>query len=226
MIYPNQTIIHIVAGSIVVLSGAVSLSSRKGGKIHKFSGNLFFVFMLINSIGGAYMAFMAPRMLSVVFGVLAFYLSATSWLTIKGISAPTKILQYTLFFVALADAAVALYLGREASYAPSGTIYGGASGAYYFFGSVALLAACLDLRLFVYGGVYGAHRIIRHLWRMCFAFLLATIAIFLGQQQVFPVYIREMKILPIPTLLVFLSLIYWMLKVKFSKKSVYLLKNP
>lgn len=93
-------------------------------------------------------------------------------------------------------------------------------------GSILLLAASLDLRMFIYGGAHGVHRIIRHLWRMCFAFILATIAIFLGQQQVFPVYIREMNILPIPTLLVFLSLIYWVLKVKFSKKPVYLLKNP
>lgn len=226
MTYPIQTIVHITAGSILLLAGAVALLSKKGEKTHKFSGNLFFFFIIINSIGGAYMAFLAPRMLSVVFGVLAFYLAASSWLTVKSIGAPTKILQFALFGVALIDGALGIYLGGQAAAAPSGTIYEGASGAYYFFGSVALLGALLDLRMFIYGGVFGIHRIIRHLWRMCFALLLATIAIFLGQQQVFPAYIRDLNILSIPTLLVFLSLIYWVLKVKFSKKMVYLLKNP
>ncbi len=226
MTYPIPTIIHIIAGGILLLAGAVALLSKKGGKTHKFAGNLFFVFIIINSIGGAYMAFLAPRMLSVVFGVLAFYLAASSWLTVKSVGAPTKILQLSLFCVALIDGGVGVYLGCEAAAAASGTIYEGASGAYYFFGSVSLFAALLDLRMFIYGGVHGVHRIIRHLWRMCFAFILATIALFLGQQQVFPVYIREMNILPIPTLLVFLSLIYWVLKVKFSKKPVYHIKNP
>lgn len=226
MTYPIPTIVHIMAGSILLLAGAVALLSKKGGKTHRFAGNLFFVFIIINSIGGAYMAYLAPRMLSVVFGVLAFYLAASSWLTVKNIGASTKVLQFLLFGVALIDGGVGIYLGGEAADAASGTIYEGASGAYYFFGSVALLAVALDLRMFIYGGVSGAHRIIRHLWRMCFAFLLATMAIFSGQQQVFPAFIRDLNILSIPTLLVFLSLIYWVLKVKFSKKMVCLLKNP
>lgn len=226
MNYSPQASIHILAGSIGLLAGAVALMSKKGGNTHKLSGNLFFIFMLINSIGGAYMALMAPRMLSVVFGVLAFYLAATSWLTVKNIGAPQKLLQFLLLGVALADGIAGIYWGMQAANSESGTIYGGASGAYYVFGSIALLAAALDIKMFIYGGVFGAHRIIRHLWRMCFAFLLATIAIFLGQQQVFPPYIRNLNILPIPTLLVLLSLIYWILRVKFSKKMVYILKNP
>lgn len=32
-------------------------------------------------------------------------------------------------------------------------------------GSILLLAASLDLRMFIYGGAHGVHRIIRHLWR-------------------------------------------------------------
>jgi len=33
-----------------------------------------------------------------------------------------------------------------------------------------LLAAAGDIRMLVRGGVFGAKRIVRHLWRMCFGF--------------------------------------------------------
>src|SRR6185436_14086230 len=37
----------------------------------------------------------------------------------------------------------------------------------FVFGGVALLAAALDLRMITRGGVVGAQRLARHLWRMC-----------------------------------------------------------
>jgi hypothetical protein len=41
-------------------------------------------------------------------------------------------------------------------------------------GSVMLLAAVGDVRMLVGGGVVGAKRIGRHLWRMCFGLFIAA----------------------------------------------------
>src|SRR5205823_4391459 len=40
-------------------------------------------------------------------------------------------------------------------------------GMSFFMGSVMLLAATGDVRMLLRGGVLGAKRIARHLWRMC-----------------------------------------------------------
>src|SRR5258708_7416248 len=44
----------------------------------------------------------------------------------------------------------------------------------FFMGSVMLLAAAGDIRMLVRGGVLGAKRIARHLWRMCFGLFIAA----------------------------------------------------
>jgi len=67
------------------------------------------------------------------------------------------------------------------------------------------------------GGISGRQRITRHLWRMCYALFIATGSFFLGQQQVFPVFLRGSIFLTIPALLPLPLLIYWFLRVRFSK---------
>jgi hypothetical protein len=69
---------------------------------------------------------------------------------------------------------------------------------YFFMGSVALLAAAGDVRMLVRGGVFGPHRMARHLQRMCFALFNAAGAVFLGQQQVFRALLRETNVLFVP----------------------------
>src|ERR1022692_5020033 len=56
--------------------------------------------------------------------------------------------------------------------------------------------------------VFSAERIVRHLWRMCFGFFIATGSFFLGQQQVFPAWLRGSSVLFIPALLPLVLLIF------------------
>jgi hypothetical protein len=86
----------------------------------------------------------------------------------------------------------------------------------FFMGSVMLLAAAGDVRMLVRGGAFGAKRIVRHLWRMCFGLFIATGSFFLGQQQVFPVWLRKTNVLFVPALLPLVLLIFWVFRVWFS----------
>jgi len=90
-------------------------------------------------------------------------------------------------------------------------------GMIFFLGSVALLAAAGDLRLLVRGGIFGRQRIVRHLWRMCFSFFIATGSFFIGQLQVFPVFIRRTNLLFIPGILPLVLMIFWLIRVRFTK---------
>ena len=87
---------------------------------------------------------------------------------------------------------------------------------YIIFGAVALLATLGDLRMMA-RGIQGAHRIARHLWRMCIALFLAAISLFIGQAQVFPELLRNSGLLPIPVLLVLFLMFYWLVRVLFTK---------
>jgi hypothetical protein len=60
----------------------------------------------------------------------------------------------------------------------------------FFMAGVPLLAAAGDIRMLASGGIAGRQRITRHLWRMCFGLFIATGSFFLGQQQVFPAFLR------------------------------------
>jgi hypothetical protein len=72
--------------------------------------------------------------------------------------------------------------------------------AYFSFGSIALLAAALDVSMLICGGVSGALRIARHLWRMCSAFLITVLSFFLGKQRLFPEIVRETHLNVVPIL--------------------------
>ena len=67
------------------------------------------------------------------------------------------------------------------------------------------------------GGISGRQRITRHLWRMCYGLFIATGSFFLGQQQVFPAFLRGSIFPTLPALLPLPLLVYWFLRVRFGK---------
>ena len=92
---------------------------------------------------------------------------------------------------------------------------GGIPAALFFaFAAIAALAAMADVTVIRRGGVAGAQRIARHLWRMSFAMFLATLAFFVGQgAKVFPHAIRETGLLRLPMLIVLALMLFWLARV-------------
>src|SRR5206468_6433043 len=86
------------------------------------------------------------------------------------------------------------------------------------FGAVGLLAAGLDLRMIARGGVFGAERLARHLWRMFTGLYIAVMSFFLGQSQVFPYAVRRTGLLAVPGILVVVLLIFWLVRILFTNK--------
>jgi len=70
--------------------------------------------------------------------------------------------------------------------------------------------------MLVSGGVSGAQRIARHLWRMCFALFVASGSIFLARQRLFPVILRKTGVLLFLSFLPLVLLIFWLLRVRFT----------
>ena len=203
-------IIHICAGVVGVLSGAAAMSFSKGSRPHRVAGNLFFVAMIVMGSSAAYLG-------NVVGGLFACYLVATAWLTARRREGETRIFDWAAFLFALALGVVLVSHGVRVA---NGSVPGKPGvpvGMIFFVGSVVLLAAAGDLRMLVRGGVFGRQRIVRHLWRMCFSFFIATGSFFIGQPQVFPAFIRRTNLLFIPGILPLVLMIFWLIRVRSTK---------
>ena len=80
---------HIVAGGLAIGFGYVALWATKGGRLHRKSGLLFVAAMLVMSLSGAAIASFNPKsQVSVVAGLLTFYLVASSLLTVRRTAQP------------------------------------------------------------------------------------------------------------------------------------------
>lgn len=219
---------HICAGTIGLLSGAVAMSFRKGSRRHGLAGNVFVVSMLSMAASGAYVGFMKHQMVNFMVGILTFYLVTTAWLTGSRRDAETGIFDWLGLVVALAVGSGFLIYGVETASSPTRLKDGVPAPVYFIFGFVALLAAAGDVRMLMRGGVFGAHRIARHLWRMCVPLLIAANALFLGQSRHFPELLRKTNVLVLPSLVILILLIFWLFRVRFTnayKRTSSVLRN-
>jgi hypothetical protein len=227
-------VLHITAGLMAIASGAVALAAFKGGKLHRRSGMIFVVTMLLMSSSGALLAALKAERLNTAMGVLTFYLVGTALLTVRRPGPAWRWMETVGMLVASVVGVYEIHLGVQALSHPTRTTDGLPPTPAFIFGSMALLAAAGDLRLLAEGTLRGAHRpgsiveaggvprfararLARHLWRMCAAMFIATGSLFLGQPQVFPKSIRP--VLSIPVLLVVLTLIYWLVRVLLVRRS-------
>jgi len=217
MKYSPILTVHIVGAILGLIFGYAALFLRKGARPHRTAGNVFFVSMLAMSLSGAYMAaFVKPNMGNVFGGVLTFYLVGTGWLTVMRKEKETGLAEMGLFLAVLAEGVGGMVFGREAANSPTGLKDGYPAAMYFVFGCLALSFAASDVRMFIRGGVAGAQRMARHLWRMGFALLIAAASFFLGKQQHFPEAIRNSPILNAPILLVAVTMIFWLIRVRFT----------
>jgi uncharacterized membrane protein len=187
-------LIHMAAGGVGVITGAVALSVTKGQRLHRALGTLFFVALLIMSASAAYLSILLQP--GTFFGsTLTFYLVATAWMTVRREPNGIGLFERIAVFAALFCAAGTMALGIMAMKSPVGQFWGYPPPIHFFLTAVALIAAAGDIRVIRHRGIAGKPRIARHLWRMCFAFFEATSAFFIGKQKVFPMFLHGSPIL-------------------------------
>jgi uncharacterized membrane protein len=205
-------ILHILAGTVSLLAGTLAMSVRKGGRLHRASGNVFTVAILILASSAFYLAIMKSQNGNIIASIITFYMIATAWLAgrRRGIGR----LDLAALLVGIGGAAAILTLGVHTLHHPDKNT---PAPMCFFLGIMLLLAAAGDMRMLARGGISGRPRIMRHLWRMCFGLFFATLSFFLGQQQVFPAFLRGSIFLTVLAFLPLPVMVYWLIRVRFSK---------
>src|SRR5438477_3197870 len=216
MLFSPLLPVHIACGIVGILSGTAAISFRKGSPRHALAGKIFVAAMLTMAAAAVYLALLKHQMGNVLGGTFAFYLVTTAWLTARRKDGETSIFNWVALLIPLVIGTASWISGLKLALSHTWIKDGVPTGMQFFMGSVMLLAAAGDVRMLARGGVSGANRVVRHLWRMCFGLFIATGSFFLGQQQVFPRWLRGSPALFIPALLPLVLLIFWVFRVWFS----------
>jgi hypothetical protein len=225
--------IHVAAGGLAIILGAVALSVKKGGSVHRRSGLLFVYAMLVMGFTASMLGFLkSPTDANVFTGLLTAYFVGTALTTVRPASSSTRAINVVALTVA-----VVIGLGSIASGVRLLNTPGLSSGGVPFrtigvmsfvIAAALLLAAAGDVRNMWFGLPRGGPRLARHLWRMCFA-------LFIAAGSFFSIRERVAKILPdpftsgpmraLPIVLLFGVMFYWLWRVR-RRRSLPVLLRP
>lgn len=203
--------IHIAAGLAAIVLGAIAVAMRKGGRMHANAGTGFAVAMLILGVTAAILEPYRVPPGSPIGGLMVCYFVATSWMTARRRDGKTGWFEGVAAVAALGTAAAIAWGGFTGSTTPAGR------GPVFAIAGFCLLAGLLDLNAVLRRQLTARQRISRHLWRMCFAFFVATGSFFLGQQKIMPVAVRGSPILFVLAFAPFAVMLFWLVRLRFAK---------
>jgi len=205
------TSIHIAAGIVALLAGGVAGAVRKGGPLHALAGTWFFGSMLVLGVTASILERLKEQPETGIGGILICYFVATSWVTARRRDGTVGKFEIIACAVALGTAVTLAWFALTGGTTPAGR------GPLFAVATVCLLAGALDLKAILQGKLSPTQRISRHLWRMCFAFFIATGSFFLGQQDVLPAALRGSPILLALAFAPFALMLFWLVRLRFTR---------
>jgi uncharacterized membrane protein len=211
-----DVIFHALAGVTGIFSGATALFTRKGSRVHRTAGTVFFIAMMTAAATASYLAWRIENPGFLVGGVLIIYLLATGWVTARRRPGQAGLFEIGAFLLVATGAAASFWFAVQAQV--SGTAFLGGIPAFTF-STVAALAAAADLSVILRRGLSGKQRIARHLWRTHVGLFAAVGSFFPGQLQFFPEFIQQVRpliVLFIPSFLIIALMLFWLARVFFT----------
>jgi hypothetical protein len=210
--------IHIAAGGLAIVLGAVALSVKKGGTIHRRSGLLFVCAMLVMGCSASILGFRkSPTDGNVFAGFMVAYFVGTALTTVRPVSWWTRGFNVAALMVAVGLAFGDILGGVEAFNSPGGSRNGVPFPMLFFIATVMILAAIGYVRTMRSGVPRGAPRLARHLWRRCFALFIAAGSFFSVRERVAKILPEPFTTAPmraLPILLLFGAMFYWLCRLR------------
>jgi uncharacterized membrane protein len=214
--------IHIAAGGLAIILGAVALSVKKGGTIHRRSGLLFVYAMLIMGVSASILSLLEGRADgNVLAAVLTAYFVGTALTTVRPVSSWTRRINAVALTVAVVLAARCALSGARMVNTPGRDLNGvpnqTAGMMSLIVGVLLVMAAAGDVRIMRFGMPHGGPRLARHLWRMCFALFIAAGSFFSLRErvaQILPEPFTSGPMRALPIVLLFGAMFYWLWRVR------------
>jgi uncharacterized membrane protein len=214
--------VHVAAGGLAIVLGAVALSVKKGGTTHRRVGLLFVCAMLVMGITASILGFRrSPTDGNVFAGLLTLYFVGTALTTVRPVSPWTGRSNAAALTIVVLLAIGSIVGGVEnfnnPDLSPGGVPFRTIGVMSFVLATVMIFAAVGDVRIMRSGMPRGAARLRRHLWRMCFAIFIAAGSFFSIRERVAtilpePFTTGPMRALPI--VLLFGAMFYWLWRLR------------
>jgi len=209
--------VHIAAGGLAIVLGAIALIVKKGGTTHRRSGMLFVYSMLIMGFSASILGTLKDPPENERAGFIVAYFVVTALTTVRPATRWTRGINAVALAIAATLAGFAIVGSVKIFNLPGHSYNGIPFFAPLFIAVILILAAAGDVRILRSGMPRGGPRLARHLWRMCFALFIAAGSFFSIRERVArvlpePFTTGPMRALPI--LLLFGAMFYWLWRVR------------
>jgi uncharacterized membrane protein len=205
---------HILGGILALITGYVALYAAKGSATHRKGGTVFVYAMIVMSLTGASIALLHANAISIVAGLMTFYMVATGLRTVQQRAEPVSLTDRVATMFALIVAAGCFVVGIQSAARGRPEAY-----PLFIFGIVGVFGVIGDRRVMQQGGIQGSRRVARHLWRMCFAMWVAAASFFWGPQTRVPEVLRIPVLQAVAVLLPIVVMAYWLWRLR-ARRSV------
>ena len=214
--------IHIAAGGLAMVLGAVALSVKKGSTVHRRAGAVFVGAMLVMGVTAGLLGIVRDKnpVGNALGGLMTIYFVVTALMTVRAPSRWTRGITAAGAVVAFGLALTDTEAGIEAFRSPGGVLNGVPFAMLFFIASIMILAGAGDARVLWSGVPRGGARLARHLWRMCFGLFIAAGSFFSVPERVAKILPAPLTSLPLrmlPILLVFVAMFYWLWRVRRAR---------
>jgi len=217
-------VLHIGGGTVGLFSGTVAAFARKGGRLHRNAGMVFFIAMLVMAIFAVVLAVIRPgEIVNLVVGTFVIYLVVTAWLTARrkdgrvGYPERMALIVILCLCVPFGIMSYEVTMGLPLFFKSAIPINGAIRVAVFLFTGVFAIASFADAKVVFAGRIAGASRLARHLWRMSLALMLATGSAFTnGLPRLLPGPFHVPTAFLFPQFVWLAFLIFWMIRVRFT----------
>jgi hypothetical protein len=213
--------VHIVAGSLTLLSGFVAMTSKKGQLTHRISGIVFFWSMTVTTILGLNAGIFKPEFrIFIPIAIISFYQAASGYriLYIKTLNKDQspKIVDWALTIGMFITSSVFVFLGIMNL--STDLFY---SIVLFSFSTIGLYCCGVDLYNYIKKPANKYYWLFIHIFRMSHAFIAALTAFLVNNSKLFP-FLPQILLLIIPIAIgqPIISLTIWNYNRKMNKTKI------
>jgi uncharacterized membrane protein len=213
--------VHIIGGSLTLISGLVAMTSKKGQSLHRLSGKVFFWSMAVTTVLGLNAGIFRPNyQIFIPIAIISFYQAASGYriLFIKTLNKgqQPKLVDWALTIGMLLTSIVFVVLGLlnlsiDIFY----------SIVLFSFSTIGFYCSGVDLYNYIKKPKNKFYWLFIHVFRMSHGFIAALTAFLVNNSKLFP-FLPQVLLLIIPIAIgqPLISLTIWNYNRKMSKTKV------
>lgn len=213
LLFKILLIVHVIAGSIGLVTGTINLIREKGDKVHKRVGQFFLYGMIINGFAGLLMSLIHGNVFLFIVGVFSIYMASTGqrYLSLKGLLKGEKaktidwVLSSTMLVFGIGFVIFGAYVLVK------GTNFG---IVLLVFGSISISMVLQDFKNYKGKNPIKNFWLLVHIQRMIGSYIAASTAFLVVNNTILPGIVAWL----LPTLILTPLLLNWSKKYKIVSK--------